>query len=345
MARRKWKGKKNSLPSRLQSVKNECKTYSCDQCEKSYKYQFSLKRHIMAKHTDKTELHLNQTFSDIKCNLCDQVFGSQELKAEHFDSIHMPLVRNWFSKKRDEGQGLKSKFECKICERKFLFENSLDVHMRTRCIKEVKACSSPEVRVNEVCEELDTQKSYVEVEDEYSVNATSGPARQLTKLLVFHDNEPATGTHLLMNSQSKLVANEIVEIVLNCVMEVHIDKISEDFFVVDENGEDIENIEKDLQYSQSDKSSMINFSSGIGFEGLTSETLLESIRKSSKRRLIVEKESIKGAEAVAVKISKRISCPFITSAPYCTFHRRAGHDAGGGQEGGGEGGGEGEQAL
>merc|ERR1719430_1605701 len=180
----------------------------------------------------------------------------------------------------------------------------------------------------------------MEVEDEYSVKATSGPARQLTKLLVFHDNEPATVTHLLMDSQSKLVANEIVEIVLNCVMEVHVDKISEDFFVVDENGEDIENIEKDLQYSQIDKSSIINFSSGIGFEGLTSETLLESTRKSSKRRLIVEKESIKGTESVAVKISKKSSCPFITSLPYCTLHSRAGHVAGGGQEGGGNGGGE-----
>ena len=90
--------------------------YSCDQCEKSYKNQFSLRRHIKAKHAEETEPHLNQIISNIKCTLCQEVFKSEQLKAKHFESLHMPLVRNWFAKKRDEV--ISTKFECKVCKKK-----------------------------------------------------------------------------------------------------------------------------------------------------------------------------------------------------------------------------------
>ena len=301
--------------------------YSCDQCDKSYQYEFSLKRHIKAKHTDKTEPHLNQRIFVIECNLCKEVFRSQELKAKHFESFHMPLVRNWFDKKRDEVQS--SKFECKICKKKFLFENSMKVHMTTRCNKE----NVPKVITNGVCEELETRKSFLEVEEENCGKASSEPARHQTKLPAFHESEPSTVTHTLKNSQkSMFVVNEILGTVLENVMEVHLDKVTEDFYVVDENGEDIEDIGKDLQYGASDKSLMVNFSSGIGFEGLTSETLMESTRKSSKKRLVVEHESTKVIEAMTVRIPTKRSCPFVTSPPYCIFPNKEGHAVEGGQE-------------
>ena len=143
--------------------------------------------------------------------------------------------------------------------------------MRTRCNEEVMDCSAPEKTVDKVCvEKTETQKPYEEVEDENGVATWTGPTTQLTKLLVFHENEATTGTHhLLQNSQSMMVVNEIVELVLNCVMEMHLDKVAEEFFVIDENGQDIENIAKDLQYSSSDKSLMVKFHSHLNISFLT----------------------------------------------------------------------------
>ena len=90
---------KNEANYNLSGEGISLRPYSCDQCEKSYKYQFSLRKHIKAKHAEETEPHLNQIFSNIKCNLCQEVFKSEELKAKHFESLHMPLVRTWFARK------------------------------------------------------------------------------------------------------------------------------------------------------------------------------------------------------------------------------------------------------
>ena len=208
-------------------------------------------------------------------------------------------------------------------------ENSMKAHLKTRCNKETIVCYVPEVNTNGVFEEPKTRKSCLEVEE-----TSSEPARHQSKLPAFHESEPSpsTGTHHLKSSQSMFVVNEILETVLENVMEVHLDIVTEVFFVVDENGEDIEDIGKDLQYDASDESLMINFSSGIGFEGLTSETLMESTRKSFKKRLVVENESTTGAEVMTVRIPTKRFCPFLTSPPYCIFHSKEGHALEGGQE-------------
>ena len=99
----------------------------------------------------------------------------------------MPLVRTWFAKKRDEVQ--RTKFECKVCKKKFLFENSMKVHIKTRCNKEVIALSGSEVTAYGVCEELETGKSQVEVEGEDCVKVSSESAKKQTYLLVFNENE------------------------------------------------------------------------------------------------------------------------------------------------------------
>ena len=75
-----------------------------------------------------------------------------------------------------------------------------------------------------------------------TVKIFSGSGRKQTKLLMFHENEASTGTRLLKSSQSKFIVNEIVGIVLDCITEVHLGRVTEEFLVVDENGEDIEDI-------------------------------------------------------------------------------------------------------
>ena len=74
------------------------------------RYPCEKRKHLQEKYVLKENHDRHEVF---ECDICHQGFRTKELKAKHFEAIHMPLVRKWFSNKGVEEP--KPIFQSKNC--------------------------------------------------------------------------------------------------------------------------------------------------------------------------------------------------------------------------------------
>ena len=104
---------KYSMKRHISIVHLNYKPYSCGTCQKSYTLRFSLKNH--------EELHQGL---QLKCKVCEKMFPTHKLLAQHDKSMHRPQVQ-------------KAPIICKICEKTLfntatLTRHNLLVHSKIR---------------------------------------------------------------------------------------------------------------------------------------------------------------------------------------------------------------------
>jgi len=98
------------------------RSYDCEICDKSYRYKWNLSRHDVKIH--KSE---EKKASEAYCDICQEVFLGRDLKEKHFQSVHMPLIRNYWASKK----ALNFSYECESCKKNFMHKRSLILHMET----------------------------------------------------------------------------------------------------------------------------------------------------------------------------------------------------------------------
>jgi len=227
--------KRHKIPPSLKENENVGIRYPCEK-----------RKHLQKKCVLKENYGRHEV---IECDICHQGFRSKELKAKHFDAIHMPLVRKWFRNKGVEET--KPTFKSKICHGKFMFGSSMKAHNGNPCIGEVVASSS--------------QMSLHGGSEEFRDSNFAIVPQRMKKVLnrsqyfVFDENKPAN--KVKSGSCIEFMVNEIIGVLLENVMEAHLDNIAEEFSIVDVDGVDIE--------------TLINFNFTSGFDGVDSKSLLE----------------------------------------------------------------------
>jgi len=222
------------------------------------RYPCEKRKHLQEKYVLKENYSRREVF---ECDICHQGFRTKELKAKHFEAIHLPLVRKWFLNKGVEE--MKPTFKSKNCKRKFMYENSIKAQ-NGDSFKGVVVASSSQM------------SSHVDSEEYRDYNCALVPQRmkvlKRSQYFVFVENKPAS--KLNTGSCIEFMANDIIGVLLENVMEAHLDNVAEEFSIVDVDGVDIETL-SDLQFSPVTRRSMINFNFTSGFDGLDSKSLLE----------------------------------------------------------------------
>ena len=148
---------------------NQSDNYPCGQCEKSYKFVSSLTKHVQKHHcvtqsSGKKRVHATLNLRkdptalgpSFRCDLCSQVFHSQERKNCHFQAVHLPLIKEVYAKKNKKTQEVIPKFKCRMCQKKFMFKKSLIVHIKTH--------SDKSQEVKSLAANVDTDQIYVDGE-------------------------------------------------------------------------------------------------------------------------------------------------------------------------------------
>ena len=79
--------------------------FNCDSCDKNFRFQSILKRHIEIVHEGKR----------LKCNFCSMTFTTSHNIIKHFSVLHA-------------GKGV---FKCELCEKRFLKKTTLSTHVHT----------------------------------------------------------------------------------------------------------------------------------------------------------------------------------------------------------------------
>merc|ERR1712025_171353 len=141
-------------------------------------------------------------------------------------------------------------FQNENCKRKFMFENSMKDH-NGNSFKGVVVASS-------------SQKSSHGGSEEYrEYNFEIVPQRmkvfKRSQHFVFDENKPAS--KVKTGSCNEFMVNEIIGVLLENVIEAHLDKVAEEFSIVDVDGVDIE--------------TLMNFNFTSGFDGVDSKSLYE----------------------------------------------------------------------
>ncbi|XP_041968589.1 zinc finger protein 254-like isoform X2 [Aricia agestis] len=131
----KKKDKNNKFKLRKEDYEKSDGTYKCTKCEKQYKYEDSLRQHLMAKHYNilkkpkhtcdicKQEFvthvqftvhkHEEHNIDDrFKCNACPKIFNSERQLIRHRDGFHM----------------LGEKYKCNSCDYVCYYSEALTRH-------------------------------------------------------------------------------------------------------------------------------------------------------------------------------------------------------------------------
>jgi len=98
------------------------RSYDCELCDKSYRYKWNLSRHDIKIHKSG-----EKQASEVYCDICQEIFLGRDIKEKHFQSVHMPLIKNYWASKK----ALSFSHECETCKKRFLHKRSLILHMET----------------------------------------------------------------------------------------------------------------------------------------------------------------------------------------------------------------------
>ena len=120
----------DKLKNHIKNIHDRIKDKSCDLCDYKTGDNWKLKRHIASLHESKESgnIHTEET-ENVQCSLCEKVFIKSRL-SRHIAIVHKKL-----------------KFQCQLCDKNFLGEDKLKVHVK--CVHEKvkdKLCDKCDLR-------------------------------------------------------------------------------------------------------------------------------------------------------------------------------------------------------
>ncbi|XP_071958799.1 uncharacterized protein [Antedon mediterranea] len=105
-------GTQNSLKKHLEATHSMKSQFICEYCEKIFVHEPSLKRHVEEVHEQKT----------LPCDICLKIFPSQRRLHEHMRTVHKIIVSK-------QSSVIEDLFKCKICDQEMASKGNLRRHM------------------------------------------------------------------------------------------------------------------------------------------------------------------------------------------------------------------------